>query len=42
VYTPLEFNNIMLEGFQAVLNGDRTPQEQAEALQAAWDAYYNK
>jgi raffinose/stachyose/melibiose transport system substrate-binding protein len=42
VYTPLEFNNVMNEGFQAVLNGDRTPQEQAEALQAAWDAYYKK
>ena len=41
VYTPLEFNNIMNEGFQAVLNGDRSPQEQAEALQAAWDAYYD-
>ena len=42
VYTPLEFNNVMNEGFQAVLNGDRTPAEQAQALQDAWDAYYNK
>jgi hypothetical protein len=29
------FNTAMLDGFQAVLGGDRTPEEQAAALQAA-------
>ncbi len=42
VLTPPEFNTAMNEGFQAVLNGERTPEEQAELLQAAWDAYYNQ
>jgi raffinose/stachyose/melibiose transport system substrate-binding protein len=42
VLTPPEFNTAMNEGFQAVLNGDRTPEEQAKALQDAWDAYYKK
>lgn len=41
VLTPPAFNTAMNEGFQAVLNGTRTPQEQAEALQAAWDSFYN-
>jgi ubiquitin len=26
----------MFEGFQEVLNGTRTPEEQADALQDAW------
>jgi raffinose/stachyose/melibiose transport system substrate-binding protein len=42
VLTPPEFNTVMNEGFQAVLNGDRTPEEQAKALQDVWDAYYKK
>jgi raffinose/stachyose/melibiose transport system substrate-binding protein len=42
VLTPPEFNTAMNEGFQAVLNGERTPEEQAEQLQAAWDAFYNQ
>lgn len=42
VLTPPDFNTVMNEGFQAVINGDRTPEEQAEALQEAWDAYYNQ
>jgi raffinose/stachyose/melibiose transport system substrate-binding protein len=42
VLTPPGFNTAMNEGFQAVLYGDRTPQQQAEALQAAWDAYYSQ
>ena len=36
VLTPAEFNDIMFTGFQEVLNGTRTPQEQADALQAAY------
>jgi raffinose/stachyose/melibiose transport system substrate-binding protein len=38
VLTPPEFNTAMLDGFQAVLEGALTPQEQAEALQAAKEA----
>lgn len=38
VLTPPEFNTVMLDGFQAVLEGDRTPEEQAAALQAAFEA----
>lgn len=34
VPTPEAFNTTMLDGFQAVLAGDRTPEEQAAALQA--------
>jgi raffinose/stachyose/melibiose transport system substrate-binding protein len=37
VLTPQRFNTVMFDGFQEVLNGDRTPEEQAEALQAAWE-----
>jgi ABC-type glycerol-3-phosphate transport system substrate-binding protein len=33
VLTPEAFNTTMLDGFQAVLAGDRTPEEQAKALQ---------
>ena len=36
VLTPANFNEVMFSGFQDVLNGKRTPQEQAQALQAAW------
>jgi raffinose/stachyose/melibiose transport system substrate-binding protein len=35
VLTPEAFNTTMLDGFQAILAGDRTPEEQAAALQAA-------
>lgn len=35
VLTPDAFNTTMLDGFQAVLGGDRTPAEQAEALAAS-------
>ena len=38
VLTPPEFNTVMKDGFQAVLEGTRSPQEQAEALQAAKEA----
>lgn len=37
VLTPLNFNEVMFTGFQEVLNGDRTPQEQVKELQAAWE-----
>ena len=36
VLTPANFNRVMFEGFQEVLNGTRTPDEQADALQEAW------
>jgi raffinose/stachyose/melibiose transport system substrate-binding protein len=36
VLTPANFNDVMAEGFQEVMNGDRTPQEQADALDAAY------
>lgn len=35
VLTPEAFNTTMLDGFQAVLGGDRTAAEQAQALQSA-------
>jgi raffinose/stachyose/melibiose transport system substrate-binding protein len=35
VLTPEAFNTTMLDGFQAVLAGDRTPEEQAAAMQAS-------
>lgn len=38
VIAPPEFNDIMLNGFQAILAGDRTPEEQAALLQGAWEA----
>jgi raffinose/stachyose/melibiose transport system substrate-binding protein len=37
VLMPQRFNTVMFDGFQEVLNGTRTPEEQAEALQAAWE-----
>jgi raffinose/stachyose/melibiose transport system substrate-binding protein len=36
VLAPQGFNAVMFEGFQEVLNGSRTAQEQADALQEAW------
>ena len=35
VLTPEAFNTAMLDGFQAVLGGERTPEEQAAAMQAS-------
>jgi raffinose/stachyose/melibiose transport system substrate-binding protein len=37
VLVPAEFNEVMQSGFQAVLNGDKTAEEQAADLQAAWE-----
>ena len=37
VLTPANFNDVMFTGFQEVLGGSRTPQEQVAALQAAWE-----
>ncbi len=37
VIAPPEFNDAMLNGFQAILAGDKTPDEQAADLQAAWE-----
>jgi raffinose/stachyose/melibiose transport system substrate-binding protein len=37
VIAPPEFNDAMLNGFQAILAGDKTPEEQAADLQAAWE-----
>ncbi len=36
VLTPQSFNEVMWTGFQEVLNGTRSPGEQAGALQDAW------
>jgi raffinose/stachyose/melibiose transport system substrate-binding protein len=36
VLTPSNFNEVMFTGFQEVLNGQRSPQEQAQQLEAAW------
>ena len=36
VLAPQNFNNVMFTGFQEVLNGSRSAEEQAAALQAAW------
>ena len=38
VLVPAAFNEVMQSGFQAVLNGDKTPAEQAADMQAAWEA----
>ena len=35
VLTPDNFNNVMFDGFQEVLNGSRSAEEQADALEAA-------
>jgi raffinose/stachyose/melibiose transport system substrate-binding protein len=37
VLTPQSFIEVMFTGFQDVLNGRRSPQEQADALQEAWE-----
>jgi ABC-type glycerol-3-phosphate transport system substrate-binding protein len=36
ILAPANFNDVMFAGFQEVLNGSRSPQEQATALQEAW------
>jgi len=36
VLTPQNFNEVMFSGFQEVLNGARSPEEQALMLQRAW------
>jgi raffinose/stachyose/melibiose transport system substrate-binding protein len=36
VLAPQNFNDVMFTGFQEVLNGSRSPEEQAAALQEAW------
>lgn len=40
VIAPPEFNDTMLNGFQAILAGDKTPEQQAADLQAAWEAWW--
>jgi raffinose/stachyose/melibiose transport system substrate-binding protein len=37
VLAPPAFNDMMMNGFPAILNGDKTPEEQAADLQAAWE-----
>jgi len=37
VLAPQSFNDAMQNGFQAMLAGDRTAEEQAAAMQAAWE-----
>lgn len=37
VLTPDNFNTVMGDGFQAVLLGEKTPEQQAADLQAAWE-----
>jgi raffinose/stachyose/melibiose transport system substrate-binding protein len=37
VLTPQNYNEVMFAGFQKVLNGSRSAQEQARALQDAWE-----
>ena len=37
VLTPSNFNDVMSSGFQDVLNGNRSPQQQAAQLEAAWE-----
>ena len=36
VLAPQNFNEVMFSGFQEVINGSRSPEEQATALQEAW------
>jgi raffinose/stachyose/melibiose transport system substrate-binding protein len=36
VLAPQNFNEVMFSGFQEVINGTRSPAEQAAALQSAW------
>ena len=37
VLAPPEFNDMMPNGFQAILAGDKTAEQQAADLQAAWE-----
>jgi raffinose/stachyose/melibiose transport system substrate-binding protein len=37
VLAPQNFNQVMFSGFQEVINGSRSPEEQAAALQVAWE-----
>lgn len=37
VLAPAPFNEMMSNGFQAILAGDKTPEQQAADLQAAWE-----
>jgi raffinose/stachyose/melibiose transport system substrate-binding protein len=37
VMTPPAFNDVMLNGFQAILTGGKTAEQQASDLQAAWE-----
>lgn len=37
VLVPAAFNEVMLSGFQAILAGDKTPEQQAADMQAAWE-----
>ena len=37
VLVPPEFNDAMLNGFQAMLAGDKTAEQQAADMQAAWE-----
>jgi raffinose/stachyose/melibiose transport system substrate-binding protein len=37
VLAPAQFNEAMQNGFQAVISGDKTPEELAAELQAAWE-----
>jgi raffinose/stachyose/melibiose transport system substrate-binding protein len=41
VLTPDRFNTVMADGFQAVLLGSKTPEQQAADLQAAIEAFRN-
>ena len=38
VLAPAQFNDAMSNGFQAIISGDKTPEQVVEELQAAWDA----
>lgn len=38
VLAPPQFNDAMQNGFQAILSGDKTPEQEAADLQAAWEA----
>ena len=42
VLVPASFNEVMQSGFQAVLAGDKTPEQQAADMQAAWEAAITK
>ena len=42
VLAPQNFNEVMFTGFQEVINGSRSPEEQAAALQAAWEKAKNQ